>query len=185
MERQVRHNLPALTGLLTVVSLALVFGAVLGAVPDGVLPEIEWLLESVPHVNAALSLAAISTILYGVFSIRRGYIQRHRRAMVVSTLLFALFLVLYLYRVSIEGPTAFGGPDAIRQFVYLPILAVHILLAVVCIPFVYHALLLALAHPLTELRETRHPQVGRIAALLWLVSFTLGFVVYLLLYVVY
>lgn len=185
MQPQVRKRVPALTGLLTVVSLALVFGAVGGAIPEGLLPEIAVLIDVIPHLNAVISLTAIGTILSGVRAIRRGEIRRHQVAMVASTILFGTFLVLYLYRVSVEGTTVFAGPDAIKQFVYLPVLAIHILLAIVCIPFVYYALLLASAYPVSELPETPHPRVGKIAASLWLISFALGIVVYLLLYILF
>jgi putative membrane protein len=185
MQQQVRNRVPELTGILTVVSLALVFGAVLGAVPEELLPRNDGLIAVIPHLNAAISLTAILTILAGVRAIRQGAIRRHRAAMLASTLLFASFLGLYLYRLSLEGTTVFAGPDLIRQFVYLPVLAVHILLAIVCIPFVYYALLLASAYPVPELPETPHPRVGRIAASLWLVSFALGIVVYLMLYILF
>lgn len=185
MQLQVREHVPALTGILTIVSLALVFGAVGGVVPDGVLPRIEGLVDAIPHINAVVSLAAIGTISYGVVSIRRGEIRKHRVAMLASTGLFALFLLLYLYRVSLEGPTAYPGPDLLYQYFYLPMLAIHILLAVVCIPFVYYALLLASTHPVSQLPNTNHPRAGRIAAALWLISFALGVLVYLQLYVLF
>ena len=181
----VRAHLPAVTGLLTVVSLALVFGAVLGHVPESALPRVDALVAVIPHVNVLLSASAIATILYGVRAIRRGDVSRHRKAMLASTALFAGFLVLYLYRVALEGPSAFEGPGAVRQFVYLPLLAVHVTLAVVCLPFVYYALLLAGTHRVRELPGTPHARVGRIAATLWLVSFALGITVYLMLYVLF
>ena len=185
LREPVREHVPAVTALLTLVSLALVFGTVLGYVPETLLPHIEALVTVVPHLNAVISLAAIGTILVGVRAIRRGDVARHRAAMLASTALFAVFLALYLYRVSLEGPTEFAGSDAVRQFVYLPVLAVHILLAMVCIPFVYYALVLAGTHSVAELPDTPHPRVGRVAATLWLVSFALGIVVYALLYLVF
>lgn len=185
VRNRIRAHIPAVTALLTVVSLALVFGAVGGYVPDSALPRVDPLVAVVPHANALVSAAAITTILVGVRAIRRGNVTRHRRAMLASTALFGLFLLLYLYRVSLEGPTAFTGPDTLRRFVYLPMLAVHILLAVVCLPFVYGALLLAGTHRVAELRETLHPRVGRVAATLWLVSFSLGICVYLALHVLF
>lgn len=185
MQLQAREHVPALTGILTVVSLALVFGAVFGVVPEGALPHVEVALTAIPHVNAALSLFAIGTISYGVYSIRRRNVRQHRRAMLASTGLFTLFLMLYLYRISLEGPTPYAGPDVLYQYVYLPMLAIHVLLAMLCIPFVYYALLLASTMPVSRLPETRHPTAGRIAAGLWLISFVLGFLVYLQLYVIF
>lgn len=185
MQQQVRNRVPELTGILSIVSLVLVFGAVLGAVPEGLLPRFDGLIEVIPHANAAISLAAIVTILLGISSIRNGDIERHRLLMLASTALFALFLVLYLYRISLEGPSAFPGPEAVRQFAYLPLLAIHILFAVICVPFVYYALLLAGTHSIAELPSTNHPRAGKIAASLWLVSFSLGFIIYLMLYVIF
>jgi putative membrane protein len=71
------------------------------------------------------------------------------------------------------------------MYVYLPVLAIHILLAIVAIPTVYYVLLLAASYPVSELAETNHPRAGKVAATLWLVSFALGIVVYAMLYLVW
>jgi putative membrane protein len=73
----------------------------------------------------------------------------------------------------------------VDQFVYLPLLVVHVLLAIVCIPLLYYVLLIALTRPVAEIRASLHPRIGRVAATLWLVSFALGTAVYLLLYVLF
>lgn len=179
--------MPALTGVLTALSLALVFGAVLGYIPNALVPAApEWVITAIPHLNVAISFSAILTISAGWYWIRRGAVGKHRLSMWASTGLFAAFLALYLYRlVVLGGPEPFPGPETVYRFVYLPLLGVHILLAIVCIPLVYHALLLAFSYPVHELARTRHAAVGRVAASLWLVSFGLGIVVYTLLHVVY
>ncbi len=185
MELRARNHVPVLAGLLSLVSLALVFGAVVGAF-EGTLPRApDVVLDAIPHLNAVISVIAIATIASGWRAIRRGAVRRHRRLMVVSLALFVAFLALYLYKVSLEGPATFPGPETIYQYVYLPILAIHILLAIVCIPLLYYVLLLAVTHPVAEIPRTNHRRVGRIAAALWMISFALGVVVYLLLYVVY
>jgi len=182
----VREQVPAVTGVLTVVSLALVFGAVGGVIPTALLPRApDAVLDAIPTVNAVISLAAIGSIIGGVRAIRRGDVDRHRRLMVGTFALFVLFLVLYLYRVTLEGPTDFAGPAAVETYVYLPLLAIHILLAIVAIPAVYYTLLLAASHPVSELGRTNHPRAGKLAASLWLISFTLGVVVYAMLYLVW
>ncbi|MFB6096326.1 MAG: DUF420 domain-containing protein [Haloferacaceae archaeon] len=182
-----RDHVPGLTAVLATASLALVFGAVGGAVPAGALPHAPAaVLAAIPHVNAVLSTVALATTLLGWRAIRRRRaVARHRALMLTSAVLFALFLVLYLYKVALEGPTDFAGPGAVYTFVYLPVLAVHMLFAIVCIPLLYYVLLLAGTHSVAELPRTNHPRVGRVAAALWSVSFALGDVVYLLLYVVY
>lgn len=185
MELRARNHVPAITGLLSVVSLVLVFGAVLGAF-EGTLPRASGaFIDAIPHVNAVISLLAIGTIGAGWRAIRRGNIERHRALMITSLALFVTFLTGYLYRVSLEGPAPFPGPEVVYQFVYLPVLAIHIILAIVCVPLLYYVLLLALTRPIEAIPRTNHGRIGRIAASLWLVSFTLGIVVYLLLYAVY
>ncbi|WP_135534279.1 DUF420 domain-containing protein [Halostella pelagica] len=186
MQHRVREHIPATTGLLTAVSLALVFGAALGAIPGTVLPRAPgWFVDAIPHVNAVLSALAIGTIAGGIHAIRRGRVGRHRALMLITFSLFATFLVLYLYRIVLEGPAAFPGPETVYTYVYLPILAIHVLLAILTIPLVYYVLLLAWTHSVAELPSTRHATVGRVAAALWLISFTLGEVVYALLYLFY
>lgn len=182
----VRERVPALTGLLTVVSLALVFGAVLGAIPQTVLPRApDAVLAAIPHVNAVVSATAIVTILAGISAIRNGRVRQHRRLMLSTFGLFVTFLVLYLYRITLEGPTDFTGPAVVESYVYFPVLAIHILLAIVAIPAVYYVLLLAASYPVSELGRTNHPRAGKLAAGLWLVSFSLGIVVYAMLYLVW
>ena len=181
-----RPYVPALTAVLSVTALVLVFAAALGAVPSALLPRAsDATLEAIPHVNAGVSALALLTIPAGVLAIRRQQIRRHRALMLTSTALFTIFLMLYLYKVSIAGPAPFPGPNSVYTTVYLPLLAVHIFLAVVTVPLVIYVLLLAGTHPISALPSTRHPQVGRVAAGLWFVSFALGEAVYAILYVIY
>jgi putative membrane protein len=185
MQETVRDRVPELTALLSVVSLALVFGTAGGFVPEGLLPRVDPLVAAIPHLNAVISASALVTIAVGVRAIRRGNVARHRAAMATTTLLFLGFLALYLYRIALEGPSEFPGPETLYRFVYLPVLGIHILLAVVSIPLVYYVLLLATTRPVAAIRESPHPRIGRVAASLWGVSFALGIVVYAMLYVLF
>ncbi|SEW29804.1 DUF420 domain-containing protein [Halobacterium jilantaiense] len=181
-----RRHVRSLTAVLSVASIALVVAAVRGVVPSGALPHApQWFVDAIPPLNAAISAAAIGTIVVGVRKIRAGNVDAHRRAMLATTVLFFAFLGLYLYRLVVHGTTEFAGPETVYTFVYLPILVVHMGLAMVSIPLVYYALLLAGTHSVAELPQTRHPTVGRFAAGAWLVSFALGIVVYLMLYVLF
>jgi len=180
-----KQRVPLLTAVLSIVSLGLVFSAVGGAVPEWLLPRSEGLIAAIPHLNVGISIAAIVAIVSGWRAIQEGNVESHRNRMLAAFGLFGAFLVFYLYRVALEGPQAFGGPETIRQFVYLPTLAIHILLAVVCVPLLFYVLLLAVSRPTEEIYRSRHRSVGQIAAALWVISFSLGIVVYAMLYVVY
>lgn len=184
MRAFVRDHTVGVTAVLSVVALALVFAAVL-QVGTGSLPSAPAsVVAAIPHTNAVISVAAIGTILAGVRAIRNGNVERHRALMLVSFALFVTFLVLYLYRVSLEGPTPFDGPAAVETFLYYPILAIHVSLAIVCVPLLFYVLSLAYAHPVSAIPGTNHRRIGRVATVLWVISFTLGVVVYGLLYVV-
>lgn len=184
MRTLVREHVRLTTAALTALSLALIFGAVLGLLPS--LPRApDAALSAIPTANALISLAAIGTISWGWFAIRRGDVDRHRRLMLVSLGLFAAFLGLYLYRITLLGPTEFGGPAVVYRYVYLPLLVVHVLLAIGCIPLLYYVALLGVTRPPEAIPATRHRSVGRVAAPLWVTAFALGVLVYALLYVTY
>ena len=186
MSEWARENVPLLTAALSVVALALVFGAVGGVIPSSLLPRTsDAVLAAIPHFNAAVSATAIVTIILGWRAIARGNVRRHRAFMLTSFGLFAAFLVAYLYRLTLVGTAEFPGPEVVYSYVYLPFLAVHILLAIACVPFVFYALLLAATRPTRELYHTRHAQVGFVAAVLWLISFSMGIGVYLMLHHIY
>ncbi|PSP78254.1 DUF420 domain-containing protein [Halobacteriales archaeon QS_4_69_225] len=173
-----KEHVPALTALLTVASLAPGVRRRFRRLPIEALPSSEGLLAAIPHVNAVVSPVAIGTITAGVRAIRRGDVRRHQAPMTTSFGLFALFLALYLYRVAVFGPTEFTSPAVVRTYVYLPVLFVHVALAVVCVPFVFYASLIAGTRPVAEMYGTRHRTAGRVAASPWLVSLSMGIAIY-------
>jgi putative membrane protein len=176
------ERVPAVTAVLSALSLSIVFAAAGGFVPSSAVPAApESILRAIPTVNVVISSVAIGTIAAGWRAIRRGRVRTHRRAMMTAVGLFVTFLALYLYRlVATGGAAGFDGPAAVYQFVYLPVLIGHIGLAIVCIPLLYYTLGLALSHEIADLGRTAHPRIGRVAASLWMTSFALGIVVYLL-----
>lgn len=181
---RVREHVAAVATAISAVSLALVFAAALRVVPAGRLPRApSAVVEAIPHLNAAISVVALVVIVAGVRAIHQGNVERHRMLMGTAFGLFALFLVGYLYRVALVGPTPFPATGALET-AYHVILGVHITLAIVCVPLLFYTLLLAWSHPIAEIPTTNHRRVGRIAAPLWAISFALGVVVYLLVYVV-
>jgi putative membrane protein len=184
MNRTVRQNLREVTAVLSVVSLALVFAAARQAIPGAFLPGAPaWLMDVIPHVNATISVAAIACIALGVREARAKRFDSHRKYMLAAFGLFVAFLALYLWKVALKGPQSFPGSGVV-ELAYLGVLAIHMILAVVCIPLLYYVLLLAWTHPVSELPETAHKRVAKVAAPLWLISFVLGNVVYVMLYLV-
>lgn len=186
MRAWIREHVLITSLVLTVISLALVFGATLDILPAEMLPVApDWVFDGIPHANAGIAVIALVTMGLGYRSIREKHIQRHRRFMLIALVMFALFLFLYLYNVAITGAHPFPGPDVIYYYVYLPILVIHMVLAIICIPLLYYVVLLAATHPISAIPATNHARVARPALLLWAISFALGLVVYLQLYIIY
>lgn len=184
MESLTNRQRDALTGVLATCAVIVVSLSASGQVPSNWVPEISGrTLDAIPHVNVLISILAVLMIGFGWNSIKRGSITTHKRAMLSASGLFVAFLVLYLLRlINLGGPSPFDGPDLVYYYIYLPILAIHIFLAIVCIPLLFDALAVALTTPRTELPTTRHPRIGKIAASLWIISYTLGIAVYILLH---
>lgn len=184
LRARVREHVFATATVLSVLSLALVFTAALRVVPPELLPRAPTLVvDAIPHLNALVSAVAFVFVVAGVRAIHSGHIERHRKLMASAFGLFVVFLVGYLYRVALVGPTEFAASGLVET-VYNVVLAIHITLAIVCVPLLFYTLLLAWSHPISAIPETNHRTVGKVAAPLWAISFALGIVVYLLVYVV-
>lgn len=139
------------------------------------------LLDAIPAINVVLVEAVGILILLGLAQIREGRIKAHKRLMLSATALFALFLVLYLSRLILHGPTSFtaenpAAPGWAYTF-YLAFLITHMALALVTtvlIPVV-------LRHAFAK-RWEAHKRLARMVAPMWLVSIAMGITVYFLLF---
>ena len=184
MKKFIHDHIVLVSAILSIVSLSLVFGAA-GYIPVEYIPRSDTLLNAIPHINAFLSILAIATILKGVSYIRNKEVERHNKTMILAFIIFATFLILYLYRVAIVGPVEFGGPENIHLFIYLPFLAIHILLAVICVPLLFYVLTIGLTYSPGEIPGTSHRRVGKVAYKLWIIAFVMGSIVYLMAYHIY
>lgn len=169
------------TAGITAVAYAIVLGSFADLLP--IYPELtRATIDLLSHVTAVANAVTIVSIVLGLYWISKGRIRAHAGAMTVATLSILVFLVLYLTRIGGGGQKALAGdPHAAVEFAYLAMLAVHILLSILAVPLVVLAIVLALSVPTAELGRTRHPRIGRIAAVTWLVSLVLGIGAYLIL----
>ncbi len=139
------------------------------------------LLWALPHVIAAVNLAGVVSLQLGYRAIRRGDVRSHRNFMGLSFALISTFLVLYVTRLLLGGTEVYRGPEVIRNFVYLPVLTVHLTLSIVSVPLVLFNVLTGLTLPYGSIGRTPHPRIGKVAYLCWSLSLALGIVVYVLL----
>ncbi|SEV99275.1 DUF420 domain-containing protein [Natrinema salifodinae] len=177
--RRLREWPKGVTILLTIVGYALVIGTFLLDIP--IYPDLtQGQINLLTHAIAVINTAATILLICGWYWIRVGDVEKHRLSMIGAFALIMLFLVVYLVRVGGGGEKYFQGPDLV-YYVYLLMLAIHILLSIVSVPVVLYALILGLTHTPAELRRTVHARVGRIAAAAWILSLVLGVVTYVLL----
>ncbi|MGH2372099.1 MAG: DUF420 domain-containing protein [bacterium] len=169
----------------TIVITLAVYGFLAAALssrpPDRLPPSIASALALFPTLIALVNASALVCLLTGWRAIKAGRVDAHGRLMLAAAAFISAFLVLYLTRVTLGGVKAFPGPPAIRLYVYLPALTIHIGLSILSVPPVIYNLLIGLTFPVGDVANTRHPQVGRVAVALWSVSLTLGILVYLML----
>jgi len=176
-------------GILAALLAALVYAilgyALSGEPPESLSPALGPLVLLAPHLIALINAGALTCLLLGWRAIRRGQVPAHRRYMLTAAALISAFLVLYVTRVTLGGTKAFTGPAALRTYLYLPMLSVHIVLSILSVPPVIYNVLVGLTRDRAAVALTAHPRVGRAAVALWSVSLILGLGVYLLLNVLY
>jgi uncharacterized membrane protein YozB (DUF420 family) len=147
------------------------------------------------HVNASLNSMATALLLVGLFLIKRGRVEAHKRTMLSAFAVSTAFLVCYVWYHLQVGSVRFTHPGAVR-FIYYAILASHVLLAIT-VPFlatrqiylgfralgccptgVHQAEQLAAAAVYRE----KHIRLARVTFPIWLYVSVTGVVVYVMLY---
>lgn len=173
----------AVTALLSVVGYVLVLGSFAGVIDFWPALDRATVILFADLIAIVNSLA-LTALLVGYYFIRRGEVRKHRAAMLTAFSLILVFLVLYLWKVGGGFEKSFVGPQLVT-YAYLAMLAIHILLSVVAVPVVLYPVVLGLTHTPSELTETAHARIGRIAVASWSLSLFLGVVTYFLLNHVY
>lgn len=178
-----RGNPAGLAAVLSAIGYVLVGGALYGFLP--LFPPLsDATVNLFSHLIAVVNAGALTALLLGYRFIRRGEVRKHRAAMLTAFGLILLFLVLYLWKTGGGFEKAIVAPDLVT-LVYLGMLGIHIGLSVLAVPVVLYAVILGLTHDPSELPETAHPRIGRVAVAAWGLSLALGILTYLLLNHVY
>lgn len=143
-------------------------------------------VKVLPTVHAAINSLTVFTLASALISVKKGNIKAHRAFMFASLALGVLFLVSYiLYHSNVES-VKFGdlNHDGIvdeiekssagtSRLVYLVILASHILLSIVVVPFVLFAFYYALSGQID-----RHKRIVKYTYPVWIYVSITGVIVY-------
>lgn len=126
------------------------------------------------RINAVINSLVSVLLLVGLFSAKARNWSLHRRVMLSAMVLSILFLVSYILHHLFTGETSFGSTGAIRTIYYV-ILATHILLAGLSLPFI-----LLVAYRSLSAQYPEHRKLARRVWPVWFYVSVTGVVVYLL-----
>ena len=134
-----------------------------------------------PALDAVLNGSSAVLIGSGLYYIKRGREQAHKRMMLAAFATSSLFLISYLYYhvVLRAGVTHFRGQGLSRPF-YFTLLISHTILAVVVVPFI----LITLARALKG-RFAKHKQIAPYTFTIWMYVSITGVVIYVMLYKIF
>src|SRR3954468_22234196 len=97
--------------------------------------ELTSLLAAHPlvHVNASLNALATVLLLVGLFFIKRGRVDAHKRTMLAAFVVSTVFLVCYLWYHATVGHVEFTYPGVVKLAYYVVLIS-HVFLAMT-VPF--------------------------------------------------
>ena len=139
------------------------------------------LVTFLPHAIAFVNALALLLLAAGWGFIRNRYVTLHRISMLSALVLTSLFLVMCVTKIYLGGIKEFPGPETLYYFVYLPVLIIHLTLSIICIQPVAYVALIGLSHRIDDIPRTKHRLVGRVVVPMWILSLTLGLIVYAML----
>jgi putative membrane protein len=119
-------------------------------------------LAFLPALNALLNGLSAMALLIGYTFIKARRIQAHRATMLTAFGFSTLFLVCYILHHALHGDVRYPAYAALRS-VYLPMLASHIILAIVALPLILVTFFFSLTG-----RIPQHRRIARWTFPLWL-----------------
>jgi len=132
-------------------------------------------LSFLPALNAVLNGLSAMALLIGYTFIRARKIAAHRASMITAFIFSTLFLCSYILHHYLHGDVRYPLHAAYRSL-YLPLLASHIILAVVALPMVLVTFFFSLTG-----RFPQHRKVARWTFPLWLYVSVTGVITFVML----
>jgi len=130
------------------------------------------------HIFAALNAVINSTVtlllIAAYVAVRKKNYEVHKKLMLSAIVLSVVFLVSYIAHHILAGETKYGGDGALR-YIYYFILATHIPLAGIILPFILFTAYRSLIG-----EYGKHKKLARYTFPLWLYVSITGVLVYLL-----
>lgn len=132
-------------------------------------------LPFLPALNAVLNGLSATALLVGYTFIRARKIAAHRASMITAFAFSTVFLVSYILHHYLHGDVRYPHEAALRSL-YLPILASHIILAIIALPLILITFFFSLSG-----RIPQHRKIARWTFPLWLYVSVTGVITYVML----
>jgi putative membrane protein len=132
-------------------------------------------LPFLPALNAVLNGLSAAALLIGFTFIRARRVAAHRASMITAFVFSTLFLFSYILHHYLHGDVRYPAHAVLRSL-YLPVLASHIILAVVALPLVLITFFFSLSG-----RFPQHRRIARWTFPLWLYVSVTGVVTFAML----
>jgi uncharacterized membrane protein YozB (DUF420 family) len=147
------------------------------------------------HLNASLNAIAAILLVIGLWLVKRGRVEAHKRTMLSAFAVSAAFLACYVWYHWQVGSVPFTHGGAVR-YVYLAILLSHIVLAITVPPLAIRQIYLGFralgccpppGHQAEQLTlaaayREKHIRLARWTYPIWLYVSITGVIVYVMLY---
>lgn len=125
-------------------------------------------------INAVINSMVAVLLVAALIAVKKKNFLLHKKLMMTAMILSVLFLVSYIGHHLLAGEAKFGGEGSIR-YVYFFILATHIFLAAIILPFV-----LFTAYRALVAEWPAHKKLAKITWPIWFYVAVTGVVVYLM-----
>ncbi len=124
-------------------------------------------LYFLPPFHALLNTVAMGSLIYAFYQIKHKRVEKHRRAIYVAMSCSLVFLLSYVIYHLTTPETKYCGEGVMRG-VYFFVLATHILLAALSLPFILFTFIRGYTH-----QVEKHRRLARWVFWVWLyVTFT-------------
>ncbi len=124
-------------------------------------------------VNAVINSTVTVLLVLGLITAKNKKFELHKKIMLFAIVLSSLFLLSYVGHHLLAGETKYGGAHDARYYAYLFILATHIPLATIILPFALFTAYRALSGD-----YEKHRKLAKLTWPLWLYVSITGVLVY-------
>ena len=152
----------------------IVFAAVVALGQITLSVELPFDVHVFARINAVVNSAVAVLLLFALWAVKGGKYRLHKRAMLAAMALSVVFLLSYIAHHLLSGNTPYGGQGVWRTL-YFIILATHIFLAAIILPFI-----LFTAYRALVAEWPAHRKLAKITWPIWFYVAVTGVVVYLM-----